>query len=268
MNFILDLFTTIILPIPFHVDTLNLQNTQTDVLVFCKKKGVNTMSQKYVSYYRVSTQKQGHSGLGLESQKQTVLNFLNGGQWEIVKEFTEVESGKKNNRKELEEAIKYCKLTGSTLLIAKLDRLSRNLNFITTLQESNVSFVCCDMPDANSFTIQVMAALAQKEVEMISERTRLALAQCKQRGVRLGMPENLTDESRKKGWSIAINTIKSKSVEFSSSIYEIIHPMVKDGKTLQSIADHLNNENILTSRKKKWYPSTVRNIINRCEMNQ
>lgn len=219
------------------------------------------MKEKYVSYYRVSTKKQGMSGLGLESQEQAVFNFL-GDHKQLIKSFTEIESGRNNNRDELTKAIEYANLTGSTLLIAKLDRLSRNLHFITTLQESGVKFVCADMSDANSFTIHIMASLAQKEAELISERTKLALHMAKQRGVVLGKPENLTKEARIKGSEIASNIIKTKADEFCIKIYKVIKPLIGN-TSLEGIAKYLNNQGILTSTRKKWYPTTVKNVIDR-----
>lgn len=219
------------------------------------------MKEKYVSYYRVSTKKQGMSGLGLESQEQAVLNFL-GDNRQLLKTFTEIESGKSNDRDELSKAIEYAKLTGSTLLIAKLDRLSRNLHFITTLQESGVKFICADMSDANTFTVHIMAALAQKEGELISERTKLALHMAKQRGVVLGKPENLTQEARIKGSKNASISIRTKADEFCIKIYKVIEPLIGN-TTLDGIAKYLNNQGILTSRRKKWYPTTVKNVIDR-----
>ena len=153
---------------------------------------------RYISYYRVSTQKQGESELGLEAQKTTVKAFLNN-QDALISEYEEVESGKKNNRLELLKAIEHCKITKSTLLIAKLDRLSRNVQFIYTLRDSNVNFICCDMPDANSVTIGILSVLAQEERERTSHRTKKALDELRKKGIKLGTPENLTPEARQKG---------------------------------------------------------------------
>lgn len=134
----------------------------------------------YISYYRVSTQKQGETELGLEAQKSSVKAFLSK-QDSLIAEYQEVESGKKNNRLELLKAIEHCKTTNSTLLIAKLDRLSRNVQFIYTLRDSNVNFICCDMPDANSVTIGILAVLAQEERERTSDRTKKALEELKKK---------------------------------------------------------------------------------------
>lgn len=141
---------------------------------------------KFTAYYRVSTDKQGVKGLGMEAQRVDVLKHIGTG--ELLAEFIEVESGKNNTRKELIKALEHCKQSGSTLIIAKLDRLSRNSLFINQLLESDVKFVCCDMPDANNLTLRIMAAIAQHEREMISERTKKALQVAKERGVKLGSP--------------------------------------------------------------------------------
>ena len=130
---------------------------------------------QYVAYYRVSTQRQGESGLGLDSQRETVRAFLHGNAQNLLAEFTEVESGKKDTRKELAKAIAKAKELGARLIIAKLDRLSRNASFIFQLRDSEVDFVCCDMPEANTLTIGIMAVMAQHEREVISTRTKEAL---------------------------------------------------------------------------------------------
>ena len=127
---------------------------------------------KFVAYFRVSTDRQGKSGLGLDAQREAVMNYLNGGRWSLVDEFTEAESGKRSDRPELEKALAACKKLKAKLVIAKLDRLSRNLAFIAALMESGVEFVAVDIPHANKLTIHILAAVAQHEREMISERTR------------------------------------------------------------------------------------------------
>jgi DNA invertase Pin-like site-specific DNA recombinase len=143
---------------------------------------------KFIAYFRVSTDKQGKSGLGLEAQRKAVLDYLNGGSWELVQEFVEVESGKHSDRQQLAAALAACKKHRAKLVIAKLDRLSRNLAFIAALMESGVEFVAVDNPHANKLTIHILAAVAQHEREMISERTKAALAAAKARGQRLGNP--------------------------------------------------------------------------------
>ena len=139
-----------------------------------------------VAYYRVSTAKQGRSGLGLEAQQAAVQNYLNGGTWELAGEFIEVESGRKTERPELVKALALCKKHKATLVIARLDRLARNVHFISGLMEAKVKFVACDMPEATPFMLHIYAAVAQEEARAISARTKAALAAAKQRGVRLG----------------------------------------------------------------------------------
>jgi DNA invertase Pin-like site-specific DNA recombinase len=145
---------------------------------------------KFIAYYRVSTQKQGMSGLGLEAQKDAVARFLNGGAWELVAEFQEVETGKGADalakRPQLRAALDACRKQGATLVIGKLDRLARNVHFVSGLMESKVKFVACDMPEANEFTIHIMAAVAEHETKRISQRTKDALAVAKARGAVLG----------------------------------------------------------------------------------
>ena len=143
---------------------------------------------KFVAYFRVSTDKQGKSGLGLEAQRNAVLDYLNGGRWSLVQEFVEVESGKHSDRPQLTAALAACKKHKAKLVIAKLDRLSRNLAFIATLMESGVEFVAVDNPHATKLTVHILAAVAEHEREMISERTRAALRAAKARGTQLGNP--------------------------------------------------------------------------------
>jgi DNA invertase Pin-like site-specific DNA recombinase len=132
------------------------------------------MKGNFIAYYRVSTGKQGASGLGLEAQRKAVVDYLDGGKWTLVAEFTEVESGKNSDRPELEKALSLCRLYHAKLVVAKLDRLSRNVKFLATLMDDGVDFVCCDMPSANKLTIHILAAVAQAEAEMISARTKAA----------------------------------------------------------------------------------------------
>ena len=151
----------------------------------------------YFAYYRVSTQKQGASGLGLEAQQAAVVRFLQGGR--PRSEYIEVESGKKNQRPQLLAAMAAARAAGGVLLIAKLDRLSRNASFVLTLRDAGVDFVCCDMPDANTLTVGLFAVLAQHERETISKRTKEALAAKRARGAQLGTPANLTAAARQLG---------------------------------------------------------------------
>lgn len=158
----------------------------------------------YIAYYRVSTKKQGISGLGLDAQRTTVNYFINNETDKIIMEYTDVESGKNDKRPELNKAIDQARLNNATLLIAKLDRLSRNAAFIFTLRDSKIDFVCADMPNANSVTIGIMAVLAQDERERISQRTKAALQELKKKGKHLGSPSNLSKDAILKGKEIRI----------------------------------------------------------------
>ena len=218
---------------------------------------------KYVSYLRVSTDRQGKSGLGLEAQRDAIENFINGGKWALLKEFVEIESGRKNDRPELKAAFELCRKTGAKLVIAKLDRLARNVAFISNLMETNVDFVACDFPEANRLTIHILAAVAEHEREMISKRTKEALKAAKARGVKLGSPNNLKHEDACKGRLLGLERRMNKADEFAREHYPDIQQYRDQGMSLNAIADKLNRECVLTARGKtgSWTPSTVKNVI-------
>jgi DNA invertase Pin-like site-specific DNA recombinase len=154
---------------------------------------------KLVAYYRVSTRKQGESGLGLEAQQSCVADYARYGQHDIIGAYREIETGKRADRPELAKAIAHAKRAKGTLVIAKLDRLARNVHFLSGLMESRIEFVCCDNPHANRLTLHILAAVAEDEARRISERTKAALAAYKARGGTLGKPENLTPEAGRRG---------------------------------------------------------------------
>ena len=211
---------------------------------------------KFVAYYRVSTAKQGQSGLGLEAQQKMVTDYLNGGRWTLLNSYTEVESGKKADRPELQAAIRECRKHGATLVIAKLDRLARNVAFIANLMEGGVDFVVCDMPAANRFTVHVMAAAAEHEREQISKRTKDALAAAKARGVRLG--GRRTDDQ----YRTASTVLRRGADEFADNVKPIIREIQDSGVTsYDAIAKCLNARGIATRRGGIWHASTVRNIV-------
>jgi len=202
--------------------------------------------RRFVAYYRVSTVRQGRSGLGLEAQKAAVLAFINGNV-ELVAEFTEVESGKHADREELKKAIAACKKHKAKLVIAKLDRLSRNLAFIATLMESGVEFVAVDMPEANKLTVHILAAMAEHEREQISKRTRDALAAAKRRGKRLGNPD--IAEVAKRGRA----ALKANARRFAANVRPIIDEIIRSGVTSHNaIAAKLNERNVRTARSGTW----------------
>ena len=202
---------------------------------------------KFIAYFRVSTDRQGKSGLGLRAQRETVMNYLNSGRWTLVGEFTEVESGKLADRPELEKALAACKKQKAKLVIAKLDRLSRNLAFIATLMESGVEFVAVDNPHANKLTVHILAAVAQHEREMISERTRAALAAVKKRGKVLGNP-NLAEAAK-----LGTAAVKRNARRFAANIRPIIEEIMRAGATSHNaIAAKLNERNVKTVRGGTW----------------
>ena len=210
---------------------------------------------KYISYYRVSSIKQGNSGLGLEAQKSAVSHFITSND-ELLCEYQEVESAKLDKRPELLKAIEHCKNENATLLIAKLDRLSRNVKFIYMLKESNVNFVCADMPDANSLTIGILAVLAQEERELISKRTKLALAELIKKGIKLGSPQNLTAEARQKGTEAikrnALNNSQNKMATLA-----IVGLRDNQNLSYRKIANQLNENGYKTRRGKEFSASQV-----------
>lgn len=201
--------------------------------------------KEYVSYIRVSTQKQGVSGLGLQSQVETVNKYIsNNGV--VIAEFKEIESGKNNKRPELLKALELCKRTKATLVVAKLDRLSRNASFTIALRDSNINFVCCDMPDANNFTIGLFSLLAEQERQFISSRTKNALQSKKNNGFKLGSPKNLTDLSRKK----SLETRQEKAINNSNNkrAFALIESDRKQNLSYNQIAKKLNDSDFKTSK--------------------
>jgi DNA invertase Pin-like site-specific DNA recombinase len=220
---------------------------------------------KFVSYLRVSTDKQGASGLGLEAQRAAVNTYLNGGDWTLLGEFVEVESGKNSDRPKLREALEYAEDTGATLLIAKLDRLSRNVHFLSGLLERGVDFVACDMPSANKLTVHIMAAMAEHEREAISERTRVALKAAKERGTKLGNP-NGAAALRGLGNGAAVEALKAGADAHAQKVHRRIQRIKDEGVlSLKGIAERLNAQNVLTARGGKWHPTTVANLLRRVE---
>jgi DNA invertase Pin-like site-specific DNA recombinase len=234
---------------------------------------------KWISYLRVSTKKQGKSGLGLEAQRHAVTEFLNGGKWSLVKEFVEVESGKNNDRPQLDGALKACRAYGAKLVIAKLDRLSRNAHFLLGLQEAGVDFVAADMPTANRLTVGIMAMLAEEEGRKISERTKAALAAAKKRGVKLGGKRRKvlgTDAKgrkiygepvvvSKKARSLAAEAVQARVDARASDLASIIAELRAAGVTsLRGIAKALTERGIATSQgATTWQETQVRRLLAR-----
>jgi len=221
---------------------------------------------KIVAYYRVSTSKQGKSGLGIEAQKEAVSSYANANGCKIVSEFMEVESGKDNNRPKLAEALELCDITGARLTIAKLDRLSRNVAFLSGLMEAKVKFTACDNPEATELTIHILAAVAQAERKAISERTKAALQAAKARGQTLGNPRLAEARSKidiKAASSKATQSRVAASKARAEKVLKVIDKARENGcHTLQRIADYLNEETaILTPRGSVWTRGAVKRVI-------
>jgi DNA invertase Pin-like site-specific DNA recombinase len=218
--------------------------------------------RKFVAYYRVSTEKQGRSGLCLEAQQEAVRSYLNGGDWQLMAEVVEVESGKKNDRPRLAEAPRLCRLHGAILVIAKLDRLARNVAFISNLMESGVEFTAVDFPQANRLTVHILAAVAEHEREMISRRTKDALAAAKARGKKLGGNRGKIHLVAKKGAlaSAVVRSIKAK--RRAADIGPIIADIQASGATsLRQIAAGLNARGIRTPRGGEWSAVQVNRVL-------
>jgi DNA invertase Pin-like site-specific DNA recombinase len=216
---------------------------------------------KHVAYYRVSTAKQGRSGLGLEAQRKAVSDYLNGGSWELTGEFVEVESGKLDQRPQLEQALSMCELTGATLVVAKLDRLSRNVAFLAALQESGAKFVAADMPEANELTIHIMAAVAQAERKAISRRTKEALAAAKARGVKLGGDRGNLQHLRT-GPAISAAVRRKASDERAAKVRKHVEAAKAEGAvSLRQIAAALNAKGITTPRGGTWSANQVARVM-------
>jgi DNA invertase Pin-like site-specific DNA recombinase len=213
--------------------------------------------KRFIAYYRVSTDKQGKSGLGLEAQQQAVRTYLNGGAWELVGEFTEVESGKRDDRPQLAAALAACRKHKATLVIAKLDRLARNVAFIANLMEAGTDFVAVDMPEANKLVLHIMAAMAQHEREAISTRTKAALAAAKARGKKLGGFRGVSVDQ-----VMGTQANADKAREWAQGdIGREVADMKARGWSLWEIAHHLNDLGVKTRRGGEWQATTVKRVL-------
>lgn len=218
--------------------------------------------EKYVAYYRVSTQRQGKSGLGLEAQEAAVMDYLGDKADNLVASFTEVESGKIADRPKLSEALAACRLHQARLIIAKLDRLSRDAHFLLGLKKSGVSFVAADMPEANEMVVGIMAVVAENERQMISQRTKAALRAAKERGVTLGKPENFSNEGRAKGRVNSLITRQSQANQRKADIMPVIQQAQEAGcHSLCAIADFLNSQGIPTAQGKRWSHKQISRLM-------
>jgi len=216
----------------------------------------DAMKMNFVSYYRVSTEKQGLQGNGIEAQKQAVARYLASMDCELVGTFEEVESGANNKRPQLAAAIQMAKSKKAVLVIAKLDRLSRNASFLLALQDAKVDFCCCDMPHADPLSIGIIALLAQRERQLISERTMAGLAVAKQRGVVLGNPN--PEKSLRK----AVQANIKRKQEFAAAALKSIREIQSTGvETLTRIADCMNKRGEKTPRGGTWTATAVKRVL-------
>jgi DNA invertase Pin-like site-specific DNA recombinase len=225
---------------------------------------------KFVSYLRVSTDKQGRSGLGVEAQRVAVTRYLNGGSWKLVAEYVETESGKRSDRPKLAAALGHAKATGATVVFAKLDRLTRNVDLLRTLVASGVDLVFCDLPHVPAgamgrFLLTQMASVAELEAGLISERTKAALAAAKARGVKLGNPNGARAlRGKQVGNKEAVAVVKQKAQEHASNLRTIVEDIRAQGITsIRKIAEELNRRAILTPRGGEWQPTTVVRLLAR-----
>ncbi|MES2846564.1 MAG: recombinase family protein [Pseudomonadota bacterium] len=222
-------------------------------------------SQRLVAYERVSTARQGTSGLGLEAQRRVIEDFAASRGAEVLARFTEVESGRKADRPELLKALHLAKVTGATLVIAKLDRLSRNAAFLLALRDSGVRFVAVDMPEANDLTVGIMALVAQAEREAISRRTKEALAVAKARGMKLGNPNGAESLRRAgKGGSALRAAVSANAAAFAGDLVPVLADIQAAGHTsLRAIAAELMARGIRTRRGGRWGVGNVGRLLHR-----
>lgn len=225
---------------------------------------------RIVAYERVSTARQGASGLGLEAQRQAIDGFVASRNGTLLGRFTEVESGRNPDRPELAKALHLAKVTGAKLVIAKLDRLSRNAAFLLALRDSGVRFVAVDMPEANDLTVGVMALVAEQERAAISKRTKEALAVAKTRGVRLGNPNGAAALRRAgKGGAPLRAAVTRNADAHARDLAPVVTDIRAQGATsLRAIAAELNARGMLTRRGGRWHASTVANLLDRLGMRE
>ena len=212
-------------------------------------------NSKIVSYIRVSTQRQGESGLGIDAQRKCVQQHADSTKSEILAEYVEVESGNRTNRAQLAAAIAFCRKNDAVLVIAKLDRLARNVHFVSGLLESGVRFHAADMPSADRFMLHVYAAMAEEEGRRISERTKAALAAARARGIKLGATgQALADKH------------KARADAFALSMASTIQNHKGMGLSVRKIAERLNQDSVPTLSGAKWHPTTVQRLVKRLKV--
>ncbi len=228
---------------------------------------MHVMVGKFIAYYRACAERERRSGFDIYTQRQAVADFIASKSGTLLGEFTETESGKTRARPQLQEAIRECKRIEATLVIARIDRLSRNTDFLFALRDSSVLFVAADMPDANTLTVGILALLAEHEREAASRRTKEALAEAKRRGVKLGNPQGARALQRAgKGNDAAITAIRERANLHADELLPVIQEIRANGaSTLQQIADALNASGVSAPRGGTWHPSSVRNLMARMD---
>lgn len=215
----------------------------------------------FISYLRVSTARQGQSGLGLEAQRKAVADYLNGGQWNLVAEFVEVESGRNVSRPKLLEALAACRVHGATLVVAKLDRLSRNAAFLLNLQNAGVKFVAADNPEVNQMVVGILAIVAEEEAKAISRRTKEALAAAKARGVRLGSPTGLTFEAIRQGIAVSLEARREAAAQWGNDVRPIVARHFEEAGSYNGAAKTLNESGVPARRRGKWTATQVMRVL-------
>lgn len=217
---------------------------------------------EFIAYYRVSTERQGRSGLGLDAQRVAVADYVTG-RGAILSEFVEIESGKRNDRPQLAAAMAAAKKRRAVLVIAKLDRLARNVEFIAGLMNAGVEFIACDLPEANRLTLHMMAAVAEHEREVIAARTKAALAAAKARGTVLGFASHAVNIQAEVS-AAGVAVVKGEADRHASNVLPIVREIERAGiSTLRGIADALNARGVQTARGGQWYAATVRRLMQR-----
>lgn len=216
-----------------------------------------------VSYLRVSTGKQGRSGLGLEAQREAVEDYLRSTGGVLLQEFQEVESGRRPDRPQLNAALSLCRLKRATLVVAKLDRLARDAHFLLGLQRAGVEFVACDLPGANRLTVGILAMVAEEEARLTSARTKAALAAAKRRGVQLGHP-NLTAHARSLGNRASAKVRSERARQWAADMEPHLRELMSEGKpSLRDLAQHLNERGLPTPRGGRWHAAQAGRLLAR-----
>lgn len=215
----------------------------------------------FVSYLRASTARQGQSGLGLEAQRKAVADYLNGGNWRLIAEFVEVESGRNTSRPKLQDALAACRIHGATLVVAKLDRLSRNAAFLLNLQNAGVKFVAADNPQVNQMVVGILAIVAEEEAKAISQRTKDALEAAKARGVKLGSPRPITRLAQVNGAKSSLIARQAAAAQWLEDIQPIVSRCYHEAGSYRAAARILNEQGVPARRMGRWSGAQVLAVL-------